>query len=868
MSEFQNIYLLKHRNYYERKLKRCETVAEYGNPLAVFTNINFPYGNGIDVSLTVNYDLNNGQPDYILVEDSDNGEFTRWYVLTSTLIRAGQCLLTLHRDVIADNLIEVLNATSYIEKATAAVGSPLIYANENITCNKIAKNQVIAANKNSVNYYYIYLAKTDNNNVNKQTISRVTTADSKTTNETIVETTSNQTVNWANQNIVVNTSTPSSDKIIGTYSSINEFYKSTGMMTSAGEFKHVYTTAQMSWYHTGSSKRTTQYARQVYKLNGTIKPDYTISYDTADKSNIYTGKMHNSYSSFYATEQEYANEFAEIYNTDKSLIAYIKQYINNYNENNMYYQTLNLYIKNYVGKYIAVKDSSGNISYYLVNRPIAPNYTDYEYENSYPDETSIAGKAILQSTFSAVQTIYKKHNIEEQQANVSWRKTPVLLQVYKSKSAVQCSVSEYTNGNITVYFPSTRNTTLSGYDIIAIPYVNQYGNTLEGNIRGNNINYTPDIVKKIVNKFSTTYGSSVILDIQLLPVTPFKSLEDVYGNLYTNQLTQSVNYIWAKSNDDVYRLPIFFLSDIDYNYSYSIELNQFTDEELNDPVKYKTATITKHWELIADNHAGTYELPIMYNNPSSYVNVNYNVSLFPYNPYIRIDIDYNNLNGENVSLARGLILSGNYSETQLSNAWTEYQYNNVNYNAIFNNQIAYQQAQNNYNNSNAWLDIGTNIGTSAAGIVAGAATGGIAGLAATGISLSGAANIGTSIVKQKRLESMQQTAIDYSKDQFALQLGNIQNKANVINKLTSYNVDNTVFPTIVSYDATDVEKTAIENKLKYNGMTIGVIDKFANYLPLDSGYIKGQIMYIDIQASAEYINVIADEMNKGEIYER
>lgn len=867
MSEFQNIYLLKHRNYYERKVKRYDTIAQYTNKLAVYQNINFPIGNGIDVNLTVNYDLNNGQPDYALVEDSDTGNFTRWYVLTSTVVRNGQCLLTLHRDVVADNLDEILNATSYIEKAQAPISSPLIYANENITCNKIAKSQVVAANSNSVNYYYIYLSKTDNNNANQSTTTRQTTVDSKTTTETIVETINAQTVNWTNKSIVVNTSSPTSSEIVGTYSSIQEFYKSVGLMNSNNEFKYLLKSALVSWYHTGSSRRTTFYGRQVYALDGSIYNDKTINKSLAIESNIYTGKLYGSNKlPFFNTETIYADYYTKILNGDSSLKNKLRNAVYNSSDDYLDFDIYKNFNNNYVGKYIAIKDSSGDVTYYRINNNTAD--IEGEWVNTYPDKNNEASLAIMNIMQNINNELWLSESPSETAPTVLWYNTPVYLEVFKSKNRLAYSVSQYTTGNLTLSFPSNRNTTTAGYDVIAIPYVDHNGNTLNGNIRGYNINYLPDMVKMIINKLSITYGSSVILDVQLLPVTPNKALEDVNGQLYTNQLTLNRDYTWAMTSDGSYRIPVFFLKNLNLKYSYSVDVNQLTDDEKVDPIKFKTAYITKHWELVADNHSTTYELPIMYNNVSNYITVNYNVSLFPYNPYIRLDIKYNNLNGADVSLARGLVLSGNYSETQLTNAWTEYQYNNVNYNSIFNNQIAYQQAQNSYNNSNAWLDIGTNIGTSAAGLVAGAVTGGTAGLAATGLSLSGAANIATSIVKQKRLESMQQTAIDYSKDQFALQLGNIQNKANVINKLTSYNIDNTVFPTIVIYDATDVEKTAIEAKLKYNGMTIGVIDKLTNYLPLDTGYIKAKIMYIDIQASAEYVESIADEMNRGIIYER
>ena len=56
----------------------------------------------------------------------------------------------------------------------------------------------------------------------------------------------------------------------------------------------------------------------------------------------------------------------------------------------------------------------------------------------------------------------------------------------------------------------------------------------------------------------------------------------------------------------------------------------------------------------------------------------------------------------------------------------------------------------------------------------------------------------------------------------------------------------------------------VKGKLYYNGMSVGIIDKIANYLQPDYSYIKGKIIRIE-NASDDYHNVetIAEELNKG-----
>ena len=78
-----------------------------------------------------------------------------------------------------------------------------------------------------------------------------------------------------------------------------------------------------------------------------------------------------------------------------------------------------------------------------------------------------------------------------------------------------------------------------------------------------------------------------------------------------------------------------------------------------------------------------------------------------------------------------------------------------------------------------------------------------------------------------------------------------------------YNIDNKYFPFIEYYSATDVEIEAFRNKLKYNGMTVGVIGKFADYLSNGETYVKGQLIRLEGIGDMHMVNQIAAEMEKG-----
>lgn len=149
-----NIIILKHTNYYNRQIKKYDTVTDYlqnsNSKYAIYSNINFYKADGVGTSLVLNdASLTNGpvssyinptEANYLLEYDT-NGIKTRWFILECMQTRAGQYRLSLRRDVIADNYDQVINAKTYIEKATCSANDVAIYNQEDITFNSIKKRE-------------------------------------------------------------------------------------------------------------------------------------------------------------------------------------------------------------------------------------------------------------------------------------------------------------------------------------------------------------------------------------------------------------------------------------------------------------------------------------------------------------------------------------------------------------------------------------------------------------------------------------------------------------------------------------------------------------------------------------------------------
>lgn len=162
------IHLLSYNNYYNRIIKKEESLEGYAEYiLGSFSGVNFNPNDGVEASQVVNY---RGQtPDYFIV--SDNGEIvSRWFVIEAQYDRLGQYVLTLHRDVIADQYEQVIEAPIYLEKATVQSGNPLIFNHEGMTFNQIKTSEDVLQDETGKAWIvgYLDLGSVDAAEVNKE----------------------------------------------------------------------------------------------------------------------------------------------------------------------------------------------------------------------------------------------------------------------------------------------------------------------------------------------------------------------------------------------------------------------------------------------------------------------------------------------------------------------------------------------------------------------------------------------------------------------------------------------------------------------------------------------------------------------------
>ena len=148
------LLLLHYNNYFNRIIKKENTIADYKAADADYkeaSNINFNPGDGINTSLVLGLGQNGSlfegdEFDYLVTyETVDDVAYirSRWFILEQDRKRSGQYELTLKRDVIADNYINVVDSPIFLEKGYINdVNDPLLYNSESMNLNQIKQLEI------------------------------------------------------------------------------------------------------------------------------------------------------------------------------------------------------------------------------------------------------------------------------------------------------------------------------------------------------------------------------------------------------------------------------------------------------------------------------------------------------------------------------------------------------------------------------------------------------------------------------------------------------------------------------------------------------------------------------------------------------
>lgn len=387
------------------------------------------------------------------------------------------------------------------------------------------------------------------------------------------------------------------------------------------------------------------------------------------------------------------------------------------------------------------------------------------------------------------------------------------------------------------------------YDVFCIPYGEIYTSATEKTIRDYGI--------KLANEIVRAAGTN-LYDIQLLPYCPLQDRLTTFGGNPGISVKTGNGDDTAVDENGSLITGLFWVDNPNFevNIDYTIEMPDSN-------IEIKVANECDMYRLVSPNYNGQFEFSPVKNNGVNRFMVD--CSYKPFTPYIKISPQFAGLYGYDFDDARGLICSGDFSLTQSSDPWVQYQIQNKNFQEMFDREIKYIDRANDIQQQKDI--VGAAMGTLSAattGAIAGSSIGGGIGAAIGGI---GAGAISAALGAQDVYYNMElreeQRALKM--DQFGYQLGNIQALPTNLTKVSSFNKNNKLFPFLEYYTCTEVEKQALRDKIKYNGMTVMTIGSVEDYLFNDDYYyIKGKLIRMEnIPDDYHVVDVIGEELSKG-----
>ena len=392
------------------------------------------------------------------------------------------------------------------------------------------------------------------------------------------------------------------------------------------------------------------------------------------------------------------------------------------------------------------------------------------------------------------------------------------------------------------------------YKMFCMPYYT--GNyTYRFSVDGSSyINVDKDVQMAWAISIAKELGKS-LYDLQILPYCPISNWEMATDRaIWSKDKTVDIDYVVLKG-----------ASNLNYGYCSFCDVSS-KEQFLKYPVEvldYKIENQCDMYRLCSPNYASVFEFNAARNGGIEGYNVRFTYK--PYQPFINVAPKFGRLYGKDFKDNRGLILSGDFSLPIVTDAWINYQLQNKNYQLAFDRQIENMEV--NYGWQRAQGIANAVVGTiqgGTTGAMAGGMVGGPAG-AAAGVLLGTGASIAGGALDLTMQQSLHNEALDFAKDNFGFQLGNIKALPNTLNKVSSIVANSKLFPFVEYYTCTKEEREAFDNKIKYNGMTIGRIGKIEKFLnPGDiQTYVKGQLIRLEGKYDTHEINEIANEFMKG-----
>lgn len=146
------IYIINYNNYYNRIVRKEQSLVDYITDKLVYTveNAQFNPNDGINTTHVIGTKDYDGKGDYAVITDAQNNIVSRWFIIEAKRQRGGQWNLTLRRDVFVDYGEQILSSTVFVEKGTVPETDSAIFNSEEMTFNQIKTSETLLKDESYV----------------------------------------------------------------------------------------------------------------------------------------------------------------------------------------------------------------------------------------------------------------------------------------------------------------------------------------------------------------------------------------------------------------------------------------------------------------------------------------------------------------------------------------------------------------------------------------------------------------------------------------------------------------------------------------------------------------------------------------------
>ena len=898
---FNVCFLKKFNNYFNRKVIGFDTLADYENEAAEYYIPNSPISFNPADNVSTELIMNDCpfESDYCLIMDLQFNIISRWFVMESVFTRKGQYKHLLRRDVIYDHLDNLLASPVFVQKGWLSNTDPLILNPEGMSFNEIKTDEILLKDDTKSGYIVGYIAK----NTSPATISVQTEVVPQHTNFEdiasdlgVTPATLGSILNFNNSESVPSYFAKETEVRFG-FSSL--FLPTKGLMKARLFFTPSFSEGR------GECWQVASWAKTLYVQGSPAK---TMAQQfRSDVMPVFIQKIIDNAS---AIKTAMVSIFGRPYFTQEQLNKLQKYRGKTIKYNGSYYK-MEVLVK---GDTIQVSGPAIYSGFPAFSTSIdnALNTAPRIYEKHADGEISIRESA------SEVYVNLNDETIGEDipaitatipaSRNVNTNNTYDLFVIPFGKVTITSGGSTYMvtspNSIKRIAAEIAKELDASCYDIQLLPYFPMPDLIINKKIEIGNL--TADKDYSLIEEDLTGYKfSRIVLGREFEKTGSFTyhfSTVVKSGNVIS--LTATISDYVSAGGSHLAGSPSISLVVADGNLTLSLTITTNTEDQnlideiaINVYVNCSAGTITSSimffpssdtftavinqqltlkdsvkiesqcnkYRICSPNYQGSFDFNVARNGGS----VAYFIAectYKPYTPYMKVAPQFSYLYGTNYGDARGLICGGDYSLSRFTSAWETFELNNKNYQNIFNREIQNLDFEQSLQMRKELITGGLNVfrdgGIGAAsGAMLGGGYGAIAGAA---IGLTGS-SIGMGIdidmlVKQQR--ENRQLAID----KYNYQLGNVKSLPYTLTKVGAFTINSKIFPFLEYYTCTDTEKEALENKLKYESMTVMRIGLFGDFWRIDSElrYFKGELIRNDEIAEDNHVfEAIYTEIAKG-----